>query len=1338
MAWNKNDTYEIKAKRKRSILRKFFRVVCSISVSLLSLAFICLLIIHIPPVQKQVGQWAIKALGNAINKRVTCEYIRVSLMGSIEVRNLTVHHDERFGKEELGSIRKLYVVLDPLSLGSKRITIRELFADTPKLRVVVLPDRNHNLQIDPYKRGQKRLKRDRDDDSAIREFFSCFRLDHIAVKNAEFVLDYQPNGYHLTVPSMELEGHQLPDSDQIKIRTQGFCVKNSHPERLDSTADFRVEADIWGGGVSNSRLTVCSSSGKALFSSRCDLLNFRHPLLKLEGTLLCDLNEIKNLTRLNPDLEGSAYLQFSGNGLADDLVLKGVYRAIDLQFGQFKFSGISGPVNYNDFLVTLPVATGHAYKGTIEGSGQICVQKEHKSLQIDAHIDNADLSGLTRDLRIPFDLATDLDMNISIHSNGFHAEDIILTGTATGTEKFSAGANFRKSDKWSPFRLSADFAFKESVFEISNASLTNKDHFINLENNRFAKSVLSGKIDGNTIAPADLARRIERAVPLDYEVPDMAGETRFSIDMAGTPKDYRVAGFASSDDIKFKEESLGATTLAMTVNPEILDVNHFSITGSKLQSTGHLQWSIPPPQSGKGISLENGSITVDQLDLTLPAKILNLNLSGNAQAVIQITHPGPGNHTLSVMQMDNLKIGAVPVNRAVLRGQVTPDGVFDGILSAKTDDAAVEARFDYPRTGIPTIHLEGNNIPFQFIPGLDRFQAGGVFDIEAESRAAGNHWVIPFQLNGHDISTGTHVSDQMVVRGTVEMSVNPVVQWNAVVNQDAAASTGFCKLTAPYECNMNASLHTFPLAVFSEIANRNSATPHPFSGMVTLKTEISGSLADRSTLSGLIEIQDLQVNYMGIDLQLESPSSLELSTSSLKLPPLLFSHPFAELNLSGEVQSGGTMVLDAHGQIDLQAVEKITAFFENTRGNCDFDLRLDGSWFDPNFSGKCLIQEFFSHLPLFNSGLEDYHAEIRFKEKIGRITYMDGLAGGAYFGGSGEFGMARYGPELFDIRLNGSDVEFEYPKGFLSSGDVELEITGNLPDINIAGKVDLQQSVYRSRINYKTMIVNESRAKLAFLEKRKTVRNSVSSPLHFNPQFNISVAADDNVVIDNNIARVELNMDIDVLGNLKKPRILGHVDALHGDITFLQRTYELMNASIDFADPAKVDPVLVLQAGATIDDYQVILDVSGRIYSDLTIRPSSTPPLNDLDLWNLLLIGKTREEMSSGEDYLAGGVAYVTGSIQEQIERRFEYWMGFDEFSIDPIMSTSDESPSARFTVKKRLGPDLSVTYSRSASSASDLLLFEYQLSDNLFIITHKKEDNSIGADLIYRWEFGE
>lgn len=1329
-----------KAGRKPKFIRRFFRIVFTVTVSIFALAFAVVLLLHIPPVQNKAGDWLIQNLSKASGKDITCDSIRFSLTGHIELQNLVIRHHPRFGDEEMGSVRKLYILFDPISLIGEKLVIREIFAESPSLRIVVLPDRNHNFQKNPFERKPRKKMRDRDDDTMIRQLFSRVRYEHVTVKEARFVLDYQPKGYILDVPSLNIECHQPDHSDLIRVKTRGFCVKNSHPTRVDSIADVRVEADVAGDGVRHALVTLNSADGKIWFFSNCSLSNFRHPSLEFNGTLRCELDSVRNLTKVNPILNGSADICFHGSGLAEDLTVDADCYAENVHFGQFRFASVSGPATYRNRTILIREATGSAYDGTITGTGLIGLQKDNQSLHLNASASNADLAGLLKDLRIPFELSTSLDVNLEMLSNGFRSENIVVTGTAAGLEKRRPGSPTRRNGDWDPLRLVGEFTFKDNVFELSKASMANEEHVVRMDRGSFGKTILRGQLEGTTSDPTDLARRIDFAVPLNYRSPELGGLADFRVRFDGQPHAYTVTGGIHSDELTAFSQILGAVDVDFDVTPEKLTISNLSASGPSLQSTGSLAWWIPPPQSGRGLRIRNASIRIDSMDLSLVRNVFGLPLDGAATGSIEMAEPDSEAPLRSRLRLSNLKLADTLVDTAEIDVVITPDTLSDGRLEARIGDGSVNARFDYPLNGRshPDIHILASDIPFRSVPKLTVLEPGGSFDGKAWSQIDGDQWELRYLVTSDGISSGSHVSDGLNIDGTIRLTDNPTVTWNAMLHHDALVSSGTCILKHPYDCTIETTLSQFPLAVFSDIINRGSRTPHPFAGSVSLSTCLQGSLRDTSTIRGDIDTSMLLLEYMGIKLQLESPTTFTLMNRTISIPPLSLIHPFAHITLNGAVRADRTLSLDTDATIDLQGLERLTGFFTSTRGNCDLNLKIAGSWFDPNFSGACRIQEFFAYLPLFNSGLEDYHAEIVFNQKIGKINYMDGLAGGAYFGGTGEFGIARYVPELFDIRMDGSDIEFEYPRGFQSTGNVRLEISGSLPEVNLSGDIDLNQSWFRSRINYKTMIVNESRAKLDFLEKRKTFQISAGARPFFNPQFNLSVKADDNVFIDNNIANVELNLDLDVLGSLKKPRILGHVDALHGDVTFLQRRFELISASIDFADPARFDPVIVLQAGANIDDYRVILDVSGRVYSDLSIRPSSTPPLNDLDLWNLLLIGKTREEMVSGEDYLAGGVAYVTGSIQEQIERRFEYWMGFDEFSIDPLMSTSDESPSARFTVKKRFGPDLSVLYSRSASSAGDLLLLEYQVSDNLFIIGHKKEDNSVGADLIYRWEFGE
>jgi len=241
----------------------------------------------------------------------------------------------------------------------------------------------------------------------------------------------------------------------------------------------------------------------------------------------------------------------------------------------------------------------------------------------------------------------------------------------------------------------------------------------------------------------------------------------------------------------------------------------------------------------------------------------------------------------------------------------------------------------------------------------------------------------------------------------------------------------------------------------------------------------------------------------------------------------------------------------------------------------------------------------------------------------------------------------------------------------------------------------------------------------------------------FNPDFQLSVIAPDNVLMDNNFAKLEMKMDLDAQGSLTNLQLFGRIEALEGSISFQGRKFDLERMTIDFIDPDKNEPYVDLLASGELQDYKVSLEVRGPLYSDLEVTPFSNPALNATDLWALIVMGKTTDQMATGsDDYIASTLAYVTGTLQDEIEKRFKYWMGFDEFSIDPILSSTDESPSAKFTVKKSFGPNLSVTYSRAAATADDLLLIEYQIADNLFIVGQKNEDNSIGGDIRFRWEF--
>ncbi|MBN1296261.1 translocation/assembly module TamB domain-containing protein, partial [bacterium] len=782
------------------------------------------------------------------------------------------------------------------------------------------------------------------------------------------------------------------------------------------------------------------------------------------------------------------------------------------------------------------------------------------------------------------------------------------------------------------------------------------------------------------------------------------------------------------------DQPIGHLRLTSIIQPNQVSILNSSLSGPHIRAEGNGDIPLPWVNSPFTFPLESGFIRIASADLSLVSSLgfVSHQLSGILTGEIVVTTPAQP-QTLSTITIRDFSVAGTHVGELDVTARIDRAGISDLTIVDRIEHGEMTIRGDVPFGGPITCQASGSLLPITLIPGSHAVSPSGLFSFTADLPGSPDAVMVASFL-GDNLILGDMATGPWTLSCSFPPRLPLEITWTAEW-LDALKGHGSCTVTKGIPFTGHLTMRYFPLEVINHVASSLKNVPFIVSGVASGAVQFTGSLEDPVTWVTHGELEELDGTIAGIDLAIREPTSFRIDADAISIGNTHFSGQGADFFVGGMLHTHGDLALAMTGNIDLNSLKTVTKFIDSPSGNLEFDIRLGGTWVDPEYAGNLFLQEFYCYIPAFDIWLEDYHSEILLDEKIGKIAYLEGIAGGSYFGGEGELGFSRYIPDLLDISLSGDEVDFQYPVGFRSQANLELDLAGRLYDMTISGDIALNQSAYSERINYKTMIVNESRARLALTKKHKSVR-PLLPPSAFNPRFNLRISGSDNIFVTNNLARVEMALKLNLLGSLNKPQLLGHIDVLHGDVTLLQRNFELTSASLEFADPLRIDPIVNVQAATDIDEYQVTLDISGQLYSDLSIQPSSTPPLNELDLWNLIVVGKTRDTMTSSSDYLASGVAYVTGSLQEQIEQRFEYWMGFDEFSIDPIMSTSDESPSAKFTVKKRFGPDLTALYSRSATSSGDLLVIQYEISDNLFIIGQKSEDNSIGADIRYRWEF--
>src|SRR5690606_33632871 len=104
--------------------------------------------------------------------------------------------------------------------------------------------------------------------------------------------------------------------------------------------------------------------------------------------------------------------------------------------------------------------------------------------------------------------------------------------------------------------------------------------------------------------------------------------------------------------------------------------------------------------------------------------------------------------------------------------------------------------------------------------------------------------------------------------------------------------------------------------------------------------------------------------------------------------------------------------------------------------------------------------------------------------------------------------------------------------------------------------------------------------------------------------------------------------DLDIGGTVASPQFTGHVEVTGGTLFFQGNRYQITRGNVDFVDPARVEPVLDIQAEADVRNYRVILAISGR--GDRTrLDLRSDPPLSQLEIVSLISGGRTREELTA-------------------------------------------------------------------------------------------------------------
>jgi outer membrane protein assembly complex protein YaeT len=494
-------------------------------------------------------------------------------------------------------------------------------------------------------------------------------------------------------------------------------------------------------------------------------------------------------------------------------------------------------------------------------------------------------------------------------------------------------------------------------------------------------------------------------------------------------------------------------------------------------------------------------------------------------------------------------------------------------------------------------------------------------------------------------------------------------------------------------------------------------------GLVSLQASGSAGSLDLRSVAADIKFDELKLNLGQVTIQQSGQSSISVKDGRAFIRQLEFVGPETNLVASGSAGLEGNSNLDLQLQGTTQA-GLLGPLVPDLKfaGPVQMLAALYGLPSAPHVSGYLEIKEGQVAMESPRVSLDGLNARFDFVDNRITVANFKGTLNGGSIAvtGSADLKKALGGMNLA-VRLR--DVFLEFPYGLRSFSTADLTLTSSDSSITVAGKARAIESSYRESLEIGSGILKLFRPRLEEIEKE---RSRLLSLL----RFNVAIETAAPLMVKNNLADLEADANLKLVGTFYSPSMVGKIDLEEGgQIILNQRNYFVRRGVINLINQSELEPDLDIQAETTISGYTITMQINGTP-ERLTTQLSSESSLSQTDIASLLVTGSPKKEQLSTKDYQLGqasqAFSLLAGQAGQEVTRGARGLLGLSTVRIEPSFIASEANPGARLTLGQDLTRNLRVGYSMNLVNGGDQIwLAEYNIRRKFTAQGTKQEDNS-------------
>lgn len=625
-------------------------------------------------------------------------------------------------------------------------------------------------------------------------------------------------------------------------------------------------------------------------------------------------------------------------------------------------------------------------------------------------------------------------------------------------------------------------------------------------------------------------------------------------------------------------------------------------------------------------------------------------------------------------------------------------------------------------------HLTSSNIELEDINLInrgDKLPLKGGFKLDLK----GNGDFSRPEIDGRMVFEKISSRDKDLGAGKIEFGIKEMVfGLNSTLFNNRAIINAKLELKDVFPFKADMELIDAPLNNLIAILRPEPFLNMPISG--TGKVGLNGDLKDIKGIAGHVVFSKVIADTAGYNIFNDGDIMINYRDEEVIIDSLKIKGEDTAFILSGRFRPFKEYNLNLSGEADMRVSRLFTKELEYSKGKAYMAVGLSGDWLEPRVRGTLNIREGALRSKTISQRIEKVNISLLLSEKQIMMDKFEGVIGGGTIKGTGRIELSGFSFGQFGMDFMISNARFVYPEGFSSTIDANILLQGDAKKRFVKGDVNIKKGEYKRRVEWKSALLE--------FQKRDQLQKG-EMPLFGETELNIQIRGKENVWVNNNTAKLPVEIDLILKGTINRPIIVGRVEAIDGEIYFRKNKFKVISGRVDFTDPEKINPVFDIQASSKVREYQIDLTLSGAI-DRFNLSLVSSPSLSETDILALLTFGKTTEELAGTEQMVgtAEAASFFTGRVQDIIEERVQEIVGFERFQLDPYYYSSKASAGPRLTVSKRFWEDsLYVTYSTNlATTEEQLVEIEYILNKNISLVGERDEDGRHGVDIKFRLEF--